>query len=104
LVEENGLEPGDIWNMDETGFRVGCISQSSLVVTRKEVKKAYLASPKDRTLITSIECVSRDRGLIDPVIILPQKCFIAWFYPKTLPDSYLVAHSNSGYNNAKLGL
>ena len=90
--------------MEETGFRVGCISRSSLVVTRKEVKKGYLASPEDRTLVTSIECVSRDGGLIDLVIILPQKCFIAWFYPETLPDSYQVTHSDSGYNNAKLGL
>jgi hypothetical protein len=70
LIEENGLEPGDIWNIDETGFRVGCISWSSLVVTWKEVKKAYLARPEDQTLVTSIKCVSRDRGLIDLVIIL----------------------------------
>ncbi len=65
---------------------------------------AYLASPKDQTLVTSIERVFGDGGLIDPVIILPQKCFIAWFYPETLPDSYLVAHSDSGYNNSGLGL
>ena len=68
------------------------------------MKKAYLASPEDQMLVMSIECISRGRGLIDLVIILLQKCFIAWFYPETLPNSYLVAHSDSGYNNARLGL
>jgi hypothetical protein len=59
--------------MDETGFWIGVIHISSLVVTRKEVKKVYMANPMDQTLVTSVECVSTDRRTIPPLAILLQK-------------------------------
>jgi len=74
--------------MDETGFLIGVIHISSLVVTRKEVKKVYMANPMDRTLVTSVECVSTDRRTIPPLAILPQKVFTLWFHPNWMPNDY----------------
>jgi hypothetical protein len=104
MLREEGVEDCNIWNMDETGFRVGVISRSSMVVTRKEVKKIYMANPMDRTLVTSVECVSADGRVIPPLAILPQKVFIPWFHESSVPDDYATAHSDCGYNNTELAL
>jgi hypothetical protein len=65
--------------MDETGFRSGVISRRSLVVTRKSVKAAYMANLEDRTLVTSVECVSVDGRVIPLLAILPNKVFYFGF-------------------------
>jgi hypothetical protein len=104
MLQDEGVEDCNIWNMDETGFRIGVIHISSLVVTRKEVKKVYMANPMDRTLVTSVECVSTDGRTIPPLAILPQKVFMPWFHPNQMPDDYQTAHSDAGYNNSELAL
>jgi hypothetical protein len=103
-LEEEDIKPEDIWNMDEIGFRVGCLSRKSLIVTRKEVKKAYLTNLEDRTLVTLVECISALGKLINPLVILLQKVFLLWFFPSLLPDKYQLAHSDSGYNNSEIAL
>jgi hypothetical protein len=103
-LEEEDLELEDIWNMDETGFRVGCLSRRSLIVTRKKVRKAYLTDPGDRTLVTSVECISASGKLLNPLVILPQKVYLPWFFPALPPDEYQLAYSNSGYNNSEIAL
>jgi hypothetical protein len=104
MLRDEGAEDCDIWNMDETGFRIGVISQSSLVVTRKAVKAAYMANPEDRTLVTSVECVSVDGRVIPPLAILPNKVFLPWFHPNQVPDEYQTAYLEAGYNNLELAL
>jgi hypothetical protein len=104
ILEEEDLKVENIWNMDEIGFRVGCLSRKSLIVTRKEVKKAYLADPRDRTLVISVECISALGELLNPLFILLQKVFLPWFFLGLLLDDYQLAHSDSGYNNSEIAL
>jgi hypothetical protein len=104
ILRDEGIEDCDIWNMDETGFRVGVISRSSMVCTRKAVKNVYLANPNDRELVTSVECISATGRVIPPLAILPAKVFLPWYHPNQLPDEYQTAHSASGYNNSELAM
>jgi hypothetical protein len=90
--------------MDETGFRIGVISRRSLVVTRKSVKAAYMANLEDRTLVTSVECVSVDGRVIPLLAILLNKVFLLWFHPNQMLDEYQTAYSDAGYNNSELAL
>jgi hypothetical protein len=104
MLREDGVEDCNIWNMDETGHQIGVILRSSLVVSRKEVRKVYIANPIDRTLVTSVECVSVRGRVIPPLAILPQKVFMPWFHQNSVPDEYTTAHSDAGYNNTELAL
>jgi hypothetical protein len=88
MLREEGVLDCDIWNIDETSFRIGVISRRSLVVTRKLVKAAYIANPEDRTLVTSVECVSVNRRVIPSLAILPNKVFLPWFHPNQMLDEY----------------
>ncbi len=46
----------DVWNMDETGFQIGC-GKAQLVVTIDFTKTLRMIDPKNRDYITSVECI-----------------------------------------------
>lgn len=67
--DELGIVDGDIWNMDETGFRIGC-GIAHMVVTRHVNRILFLRDAENRDFITSIECISASGKVIPPHLIL----------------------------------
>lgn len=55
--EELGVADKDIWNMDETGFRVGC-GIAYCVITLQKSKKLYLRDSEVRNFVTLTECIN----------------------------------------------
>jgi hypothetical protein len=52
-----------------------------------------MANPENRSLVTSVERASIDGQVIPPLVVLPQKVHLAWFYPNKMlleyaPESY----------------
>lgn len=45
LLEHN-IEKRDVWNFDETGFRIGCL-RGQLVLTHTNQKAVYIADPEN---------------------------------------------------------
>ena len=68
LVLQRGINPESIWNMDETGFRVG-IPGGERVMVPRAVKQLYTPSPENRISITIIEAVSAAGQKIAPVLV-----------------------------------
>ena len=58
LMVELGIQPDDMWNMDETGFRVGC-AKARVVVTfdRSKRRKNVISDPNNRDYCTAVEAV-----------------------------------------------
>ncbi|KJZ68610.1 hypothetical protein HIM_11998 [Hirsutella minnesotensis 3608] len=46
VVQEHGIPPDDIWNMDETGFRIG-VGKDQLIVTKRK-RAHYFGIPENR--------------------------------------------------------
>ena len=46
-LADYGIATPDIYNMDETGFRIGCVS-GRIVITHIHTKAVYLADPDNR--------------------------------------------------------
>jgi hypothetical protein len=65
-----GIQIGDIYNYNKTGFRVG-IGRIYKVITRLKNRRLYLSDPNNRKSITSVETIYADRTVTDPFIILP---------------------------------
>jgi hypothetical protein len=101
LRQQHGILDADVWNMDETGFRIG-IGKDQWIITYHPKKRHFLASPDDRTSLTMVECVSGAAQVIPPLIILEGSAFLERYFTD-LPDEYLVAMSETGYNNDELG-
>ncbi|CAD6923067.1 unnamed protein product, partial [Tilletia laevis] len=53
-IETQGIQPCDIWNVDEVGFRVG-IGGKQWILTLNPTKEAHLASETCRDSVTCIE-------------------------------------------------
>jgi len=47
ICDEHGIQPPDVWNMDETGFRIG-IARDQLVPTQDPDKRQFLPAPENR--------------------------------------------------------
>ena len=48
---QRGIKPESIWNIDETGFRIGILGGEKVIIPRT-AKELYTLSPKNHTSIT----------------------------------------------------
>jgi phosphoglycolate phosphatase-like HAD superfamily hydrolase len=53
---DRGVDPEDIWNMDETGFRIG-MGKDQLIVTKRK-RAHYFGIAENRESATAIEAIS----------------------------------------------
>ena len=103
-VEEKGILLGDIYNMDETGFRIG-VGGSQWVVTMDMNRPQFSPSDTNRDYATSIEAVSGDGVVIDPMLIMKGVNHLEkWYAQTSLPDNYFIGIYDSGYTNDTLSI
>jgi hypothetical protein len=97
------IEPHSIWNMDETGFRIG-IPGGEEVIVPCGVTELYTASPENRTSITIIEAVSAIGKATPPVLIIPGKVHMESWYHESLHGTELILLSETGFINDALAM
>lgn len=102
-MQDHGILPNDLWNMNETGFRIR-IGRDEMVITREEGRK--VGFPQNRELATITEAISAEEEVIPPFIILKGKRHMAKWYDASiqLEQNSLIAISFSDYSNDSLSL
>jgi hypothetical protein len=98
-----GIRQDDSYNMDETGFRIGCLG-SQIVITHLITKVVYLSNPDNREVVSSVECNSGGGFALKSMIILAESVLMEKHFDNAIDDGVLFAMSESGYLNAYLGL
>jgi hypothetical protein len=68
-VDENGIQPEDIHNFDETGFAMGLISTAKVVTRAKFYGRRSILQSGNREWVKSIECVNSTGFVLPPCII-----------------------------------
>jgi len=68
VVTEHGIASADIYNMDETGFRIG-VGGSQWIITRDWRKPKLSPLEINRDFATSVEVISGD-GVVLPLLII----------------------------------
>ncbi len=102
VCEKYHIHPEDIFNMDETGFRIGCGGKQKVVI-RNARSRCYASSSTNRDYVTVIECVSAGKKLLPPMVILPGKNLLEVWVTKTdMPGKFTLATSETGYANDEL--
>src|SRR5438552_6191067 len=71
IIDEYNIQPRDIYNMDETGFSIGSIKATRVIVDRTQNIR-YSAYP-GRQWVSAIECISMDSTALPPLIIFKGK-------------------------------
>lgn len=99
--EEKGIQPQDIWNMDETGFRIGC-GIAHCVITLDKSKPLRFVDPDNRDYITSVECISAGGWSVPPFVILKGAHILHKWGKNDLPPDTVLAVSPTGYSNDRL--
>lgn len=74
IIMEKQIDPKDVYNFDEMGFRTG-IGRSQWILTRDPKRPSYLASSSNRETLTCVEAISGDGGVLPPMIILEASSF-----------------------------
>jgi len=93
----------DIWNFDETGFRIGCL-RGQLVFTSIDNRAVYLSDPENRESITVVETVSAVGKSIDPFVIMSGAILKEKHFDNDIAPGVLFGVSESGYSNDQLAL
>lgn len=100
---EYGILDEDTYNFDETGFQMGVASTSKVVTSSDRVGRAILIQPGNREWVTVIEGICADGWSIPPFFILSGKFHQStWYYD--LPADWMIAVSENGWTNDRLGL
>jgi hypothetical protein len=89
-MEKYGIDPADIYNMDETGFRIGVIA-GRIVITHLTTKAVYLADPDNRESLTAVETIGADGSTIPPMLILKGDVLLEKYFENDLENETLLA-------------
>ncbi|OAQ57289.2 DDE superfamily endonuclease [Pochonia chlamydosporia 170] len=103
VYQEEGILSEDIWNMDETGFRIG-VGKDQLIVTKRK-RAHYFGIPENRESATAIEAISAGGEYIPAFLIVAGQVHMAQWYaqPELNPDT-AIRPTPSGYTNDQVGL
>ena len=74
VIDDYGIQPEDLWNMDETGFQIGYRKQGFCVSKKRKARP--IAIPTNRETATAVEAISAAGRVIEPFLILKGKCQI----------------------------
>ena len=103
VVQEHGIHPHDMWNFDETGYRIG-MARSDWAIAVDPTRTVYLKCPNNRELLSAIECINGTGGEIPPFLIVTGTNILAPWFINDLDPHVAVTTSETGFNNDWISL
>ena len=92
----NKIQPENLYNFDETGFRIGQ-GKREKVITAYPDDAIHIPSDSSRISVTVVECIAAKGWVMPPFIIFPGKQHLEDWYTQDLPEDYRIGVSNNGY-------
>ena len=104
VIDENGIQPEDIYNFDETGFAMGLISSQKVVTRAEYYSRRSILQPGNREWVTVIEAICADGYSLPPCVIFKGKIYITDWFESNLPYNWRIEISNNGWTTDEIGL
>jgi hypothetical protein len=86
-IVKYGINPADIYNIDETGFRIGAIIRRT-VITHLSTKAVYLTDPNNQESLTAVETVYTDGSTIPLMLILKGDVLLERYFENDLENCW----------------
>jgi hypothetical protein len=103
IINEHGVVAQDIWNMDETGFRIG-IGKDQMIVTKRK-RAHYFSMPENRESATAIEAISAGGEVCPAFLILSGQVIMSHYILQASQDPRAaIAVTPTGYTNDELAM
>ena len=93
---ENGVDPGDIWNMDEVGYRIG-VGDDRAIATTQPNRIHYIPSDTNRESATGVEAINTRGMVIPPLFIMTGQVIMSSWFDNDLHNSTLITATEKGY-------
>ena len=100
------IQDSDFYNFDETGFMMGVICGSSMVVTRADRQgRSKSVQPGNREWATAIECVDSEGWCLPPFLVVQGANHLAHWYSQTnIPGNWVIKTTSNGWTDNETGL
>lgn len=102
-ILQYNILPEDFYNMDETGYRIGC-GRATKVITRRQHTRLYSNDPDNRDHVTGIECIAASGHVLPCAVVLRAAYILEKHVVPTLHGDTLLAVSETGYANDEIHL
>src|SRR5271169_6251117 len=104
IFNEEEIELGNVYNMDESGFNIGVIQVGCRVMDSR-CNINYSKQPGRHEWVTVLECICVDGTAISPLVIFKAEKLISNCIPSSnLIQNWHFAPSNKGWTNNPIGL
>ncbi|EGU83431.1 hypothetical protein FOXB_06053 [Fusarium oxysporum f. sp. conglutinans Fo5176] len=104
-IAKYGIRSDDIWNFDETGFMMGVISSGIVITSSERHGRPKSVQPGNREWVTAVQAINAEGQAIDPFIVVTGQYHLAnWYRECDLPGDWVIATSQNGWTDNKLGL
>ena len=101
---ERGVQEQDIWNFDETGFRIGYGSKHIVILLYKR-QELRIPDSENRDHITSVKCINSGGRSIPSFLILKGINILdKWSLKNQIRNGVILSTSPTGYTNNELSL
>ena len=106
IISKYGIDESDIYNFDETGFAMGIISSTGMVVTSSERRgRPRQRQQGNREWATVIQAVGAQGRVIPPYIIVAGKNHLSnWYEDNPFPPDWRIAVTDNGWTTNEKGL
>lgn len=92
-----GMQDGDIYNFDETGFIIGMIRILTVIMRANRVRKPKAVQPGNREWAIAIVCVNGNGYAIPPFLVVQGCNHLAnWYTQANLSDDWIIRTTFNG--------
>jgi len=103
VLNEYKIEPGNLYNMDESGFSIGDVEASRRIIDAT-IRQAFQAKPGRQEWVTSIECICADGTSLPPLIIFKGENLSRQWIPASIHNDWRFGCNTKGWTSNVHGL
>jgi len=101
VIEEYKIREENIYNMDESGFAIGTIEASKVIIDKHSSSNSiyHQAQPGRQEWVTSVECICVDGSFLPPLIIFKAENFCRDWIPANAPKDWSYSNNSQGWTS-----
>ena len=103
VIEEHNIEPGNLYNIDESGFAIGDVEASQRIINA-EIHQRFQAKPGRQEWVMAVECICVDGSSIPPLIIFKGENLSWQWVPASIHDNWRFGCNTKGWTSNVHGL
>jgi hypothetical protein len=103
VVQEHGIKQENTYNMDESGFSIGTM-ESTRIILDSTLRTKHQAHPGRQEWVSMVECICADGSILPPLGIFKGKKVLQSWIPSGVLDKWFFSANAKGWTSNLHGL